>query len=117
VLIGGGESMEGEVWAGRVDHLGGKVVQQICGGVEPFYPVASRNRSLKEQGAQHIINGVDDALSFTVLLRSVGTRHLHKYPFGGEECMRGGVIELSAIVALDNVDVAAKLCGDISGKI
>jgi hypothetical protein len=41
VLIGGGDSMEGEVWAGRADHLGGEVVQQICGIVEPFYPVAS----------------------------------------------------------------------------
>jgi hypothetical protein len=28
--------------------------------------------------------------------------------------MRGGVIELMAIVALDDFDGAAKLCGDIS---
>jgi hypothetical protein len=27
VLIGGGDSMEGEVWVGRADHLGGEVVQ------------------------------------------------------------------------------------------
>jgi hypothetical protein len=47
VLIGGGASMEGEVWAGCVDRLGGEVIQQICGGVEPFYPVASLNRILK----------------------------------------------------------------------
>jgi hypothetical protein len=47
VFIGGGDSMEGEVWTGRVDRLGREVIQQICGGVEPFYPVASRNRSLK----------------------------------------------------------------------
>jgi hypothetical protein len=42
--------MEGEVWAGRGDRLGGEAVQQICGGVEPFYPVASWNRSMKKQG-------------------------------------------------------------------
>jgi hypothetical protein len=48
VLIGGGNSMEGKVWTGRADRLGGEAVQQICGGVEPFYPVASRNRSLKK---------------------------------------------------------------------
>jgi hypothetical protein len=48
VLIGGGDSMEGEVWTDYTDHLGGEVIQQICGGVEPFYPVASRNRSLKK---------------------------------------------------------------------
>jgi hypothetical protein len=41
VLIGGGNSMEGEVWAGHADHLGGEVVQQICGGVKPFYLVVS----------------------------------------------------------------------------
>jgi hypothetical protein len=39
-------SMEGKVWAGRADRFSGEVVQQICGVVEPFYLVASRNRSL-----------------------------------------------------------------------
>jgi hypothetical protein len=74
VLIGGGDSMEGEVWTGCADCLGGEVVQQICGVVEPFYLVASHNRSLKKQGTQHIIDGAKDALGFTVLRRSVGTR-------------------------------------------
>jgi hypothetical protein len=49
VLIGWGDSMEGEVWTGRADRLGGEAVQQICGGVEPFYPVVSRNRRLKNR--------------------------------------------------------------------
>jgi hypothetical protein len=75
VLIGGENSMDGEVWAGHVDHLGGEVVQQICGGVEPFYPVASRNKSLKKEGAQYVIDGAEDALGFIVLQRSVGIRH------------------------------------------
>jgi hypothetical protein len=65
---------------------------------------------------QHIINGAEDALGFTVLRRSVGKRHPQKYPFGGEECARGGVIKLMTIVALDGFDGAAKLCGDISKK-
>jgi hypothetical protein len=39
VLIGGGDSMEGEVWTGRVDRLSEEVIEQICGGVEPFYLV------------------------------------------------------------------------------
>jgi hypothetical protein len=43
VLIGWGDSMEGEVWVSCVDHLAGEAVQQICGGVESFYLVASRN--------------------------------------------------------------------------
>jgi hypothetical protein len=75
VLIGGGDSIEDEVWAGRVDRLGGEAVQQIFGCVEPFYPVVSQNRSLKIQGTQHIIDGAEDVLGFTVLWRSVGIRH------------------------------------------
>jgi hypothetical protein len=47
--------MEDEVWTGHVDRLGGEAVQQIRSSVEPFYPVASRNRSPKKQGTQHII--------------------------------------------------------------
>jgi hypothetical protein len=117
VLIGGGDSMEGEVWTGRTDRLGGEAVQQICCGVEPFYPIASQNRSLKEQGTQHIIDGAKDTFGFTILRRSVGTRHPQKYPFGGKEYTRGGVIELTTIVALYCFDGAAKLCGDINEKM
>jgi hypothetical protein len=117
MLIGGGDSMEAKVWASHADRLGGETVQQICGSVEPFYPVASRNRRLKKQGAQHIIDGTDDTFGFTVLQRSVGTRHPQKCPFSGEECARGCVIELTAVVALDGFDGATKLCGDISEKI
>jgi hypothetical protein len=51
-------------------------------------------------------------LDFTILRGSVATRHPQKYPVGGEECTRGGVIELMTIVALDDFDGAAKLCGD-----
>jgi hypothetical protein len=32
--------MEGKVWAGHADHIGGEAVQQICDSVEPFYPIA-----------------------------------------------------------------------------
>jgi hypothetical protein len=106
--------MEGKVCVGHVDRLGGEAVKQICGGVVPFYPVASQNRSLKKQRMQHIIDSVKDVVGFTILRRSVGTRHLQKYHFGGEECMREGVIKLIAIVALDGFDGAAKLCVDIS---
>jgi hypothetical protein len=58
-------------WRGKyglgAGHLGGEAVQQICGGVKLFYPIASRNRSPKKQGAQYIIDGVEVVLSFTVL--------------------------------------------------
>jgi hypothetical protein len=82
--------------------------------VEPFYPVASQNRRLKKQGTHHIIDGAKDTLGFTVLQRSVGTRHPQKDPFGGKEFVRGSIIKLTTIVAMDNFDGATKLCGDVS---
>jgi hypothetical protein len=75
VVIGGGDSMEGDIWTGPADRLGGEMVHQICGSVKPFYPVVSRNGSLRVQGAQHIINGKKNALGFTVMWRSVWIKH------------------------------------------
>jgi hypothetical protein len=56
---------------------------------------------------------MEDALGFTVLRRSVGTRHPYKHIFVGEECTRGDVIELMTIVALDGFDGATKQYRDI----
>jgi hypothetical protein len=44
--------------------------------MEPFCPVVSQNRSLKEQGAHHIINGAKNTLDFTILQRSEWIRHM-----------------------------------------
>jgi hypothetical protein len=117
VLIGGGDTVESDIGAGCADHFAGKMVQQICGSVEPFYPVASRKRTLKEQGVNHVINGAKSTLDFTILRRSVGAGHPQNHPMSGEECSRGGVVELPAVVAMDNFDGAAKLCGDKGEKI
>jgi hypothetical protein len=112
VLIGGSDTVESDRRVGCVDHFAGKVVQQIYDSVEPFYPVVSQERSLKEQGANHVINGAESTLDFTVLWRSVGAGHPQNHPMSGEECSRGGIVELLAVVALDRFDGAAKLCGD-----
>jgi hypothetical protein len=117
VLIGGGDTVESDIGARCADHFAGKMVQQICGSVEPFYPVVSRKRSLEEQGANHVINGEDSTLGFTVLWRSVGAGHPQNHPTNDEECSRGGVVELPVVVVLDNFDGAAKLCGDKGEKI
>jgi hypothetical protein len=60
------------------------MVQLICGSVEPFYPVASCERSLKEQGVNHVIYGAESTLGFTVLQRSVGAGHPQIHPMSGE---------------------------------
>jgi hypothetical protein len=80
--------------------------------VEPFYPVASWERSLKEQGGNHVINGAKGTFDFTILWRSVGARHTQNHPMSGEEFLRGGIVELMVVVALNNFNGEAKLCGD-----
>jgi hypothetical protein len=80
VLIGGGDTVESDIGVGCADRFAGKTVQYICGSVEPFYPVASRGKSLKEQGANHVINGAESTLGFTILRRSIGAGHPQKPP-------------------------------------
>jgi hypothetical protein len=117
VLIWGGGIVEGDIWTSHSDRLAGEAIQQICGGVKPFYTIVSQNRSLKKQGAHHIINGAENVLGFTILWRSVWATHPQNHPISGEEYARGSVVELTTIVTLDDFDGAAKLCGDISEKI
>jgi hypothetical protein len=85
--------------------------------VEPIYRVANWERSLKKQGANHIIYGVKSTLGFTVLRRGIGAGRPQNHPMSGEECSRGGVAELMVVVALNNFDDAAKLCEDKGEKI
>jgi hypothetical protein len=59
---------------------------------------------------------VENALKFTVQWRSVWTIHSQNHLISGKECVRRSVVELTVIVALDNFDGAANLCGDISKK-
>jgi hypothetical protein len=117
VLIGGDDTVESDIRVGFMDCLARKMVQQIHGSVEPIYPVANWERSLKEKGVNHIIYGAKSTLGFTILRRGVGVGHPQNHPMSGEEYSRGGVIELTTIVALNNFDGAAKLCGDKDKKI
>jgi hypothetical protein len=117
VLIGGGDTVESDIWAGFTDCLVEKTVQQIRGSVEPIYPIANWERCLKEQEVNHIIYGVKSTLGFTVLRRVVGAGYPQNHPMSGKECLRGGIVELTIVVALNNFDGAAKLCGDKGKKI
>jgi hypothetical protein len=47
--------MEDEVQTGHADRLGGEVIQHISSGVEPFYLVASRNKSLKSRECRMLL--------------------------------------------------------------
>jgi hypothetical protein len=65
----------------------------------------------------YIIYGANSTIGFTVLRRGVGAGYPQHHPMSGEECSRGGIVELMAIVALNNFDGTAKLCGDQRKKI
>jgi hypothetical protein len=67
VLIGWGDTVESDIRGGFMDRLARKTVQQIRGSVEPIYPIMKWERSIKEQGANHIIYGAKSTLSFTIL--------------------------------------------------
>jgi hypothetical protein len=69
--------MEGEVWTGRADRLGGKAVQQICGSVESSYPVASHNRSKKSR-EHNILLMVQRMRSALPLYGEVYGQDIHK---------------------------------------
>jgi hypothetical protein len=60
----------------------------------------------------NVIYSAKSTLNFTVLRRSVGEGHPQNHPMSGEECSRADIIELTAVVALNSFDGAAKLCGD-----
>jgi hypothetical protein len=84
--------------------------------VESVYPVVSWHRGLKQQGVDHVIDGVKSALGFTILWRGIWTRHPQDDPTGGKECAGGGVVEHTVVVTLDGFDGASKLRGNKGKK-
>jgi hypothetical protein len=80
--------------------------------VEPFYPVASQHRCLKQQGADHIIDGTKSTLGFTVLWRGGWAGHPQDDPTRDKECVGGSIVKLTVVIILDSFDGAVKLCGN-----
>ena len=69
------------------------------------------------KGTQSVIDGTKGTLCFTILLGGVWTRHAEGNTVGEEERAGLGIVEFTAIVALDALDGGAKLCANISKKI
>lgn len=82
--------------------------------MDALSPVASRNRSLKEQRTHGIVSGANHALSLT-LLRGVGAGHAELDSIRGEG--PGGAIKLAAFVTLDNLNGATKQSGNPSDEV
>jgi hypothetical protein len=112
VLIWGCGIVKSNIRVGGVDCLARKAIQQVHNSVECFNPVASRHRGLKQQRAEHIIDGAKRTLDIIILWRCVWVGHPQDNPTGGKECTGGGIVELTTIVTLDSFDGAVKLRGN-----
>jgi hypothetical protein len=91
-------------------------IEKICGSVEGVSLIDRWKATLKEQSAKNVVDGAKDVLCFTILLIGVGARHAEDYTMGEEERAGRGVIELTAIVALNNLDRRTKMCVHTSKK-
>jgi hypothetical protein len=111
VVIGGGCVIQGEVGSRVAHRLGGKMVEEVGGGVQGLCPVAGRERRLEEKAADHVGGGANHALCPAVLGGGVGARETQLNATGEEELPRGMVVKLAAVVALQCTDRASELCG------
>jgi len=85
--------------------------------VKSLDPVNQWEASLKQEGAQDIIDGAKGSFCPAILLRSVWTRHVKCGTLREKERAAGGIVKFSAIIALNALDGGAKLRVDISKKI
>ena len=81
----------------------------MCSSVESLNPEGRGSRRLKQKGADNVISGTDDTLSFTVLGVGVRAAHVQVNAMSQEERAGAGVVELAAIVALNCLDCCAEL--------
>jgi len=117
VVVGGHGAKEGSVWCGEPERLGGQNVEKVGGCLQSFDPVGGWKGGLKQKAAHNIVEGTNEALSFTVLRRGVGTRHAEMHAVGEEERARAGVVKLLAVVALDCLHSRAKLSSQVGKKV
>jgi hypothetical protein len=71
---------------------------------------------MEQEGANDIVCGVDNAFSFTILWRGVGTRHAQVHAVGEEERVGPVIIEFADVIPLDPLDVDTELGANISKK-
>jgi hypothetical protein len=86
-------------------------------GGEGVGPVRGGHRRLKKECADDVVGGAEDALSLSILLRGVGTRHAKRDTVSEEEGAGDRIVKLATIVTLDRFDVAPKLSTSICKEI
>ena len=117
VVIRGWRPVEHHVWGGEVECLGGKnVKEEGCGG-KSLNPIGWGDTGLKQEGTNNIIDGTNNAFSFTVLRRGIRTGHPELDAVGEEEGMGSMIVELASIIALNTLNGDTKLRSHIGKEI
>jgi len=111
VTVAGRGTEKSVVWCGGRGSRGGQAVEEIGGGVEALSPEASGKRGLYQKGVHDIVCGANHAFSLAVLRGGVGARHAQLDTTREEEGASGGVIKLTPIVTLHDLDGEAELGG------
>lgn len=88
--------------------------KQICGSLKALNLVVWWKVGLYQQNAEDIVNSTNDMLNFTILWQGVRIGHSKDHNLNGQEKLHGRVIELIPIIALNDLNGAAKLTGDIN---
>jgi hypothetical protein len=91
-------------------RLQGEAIE-MCSGVQGLCLVAGRVRHLKEEAADLVGGGANDAFCSDVLGRGVRARETQLNAVG-EEGARGVVVKLSVVIALKGTNRATELGGD-----
>jgi hypothetical protein len=101
--------MQNKVWGGKLQCLGGVPVKEIGCGMKSFYPISGRDTGLEHEGSHDVVGGMNYALGFAILLRSVWTRHAECNAVGKKESASSDVIKFSTIVTLHTFDSGGEL--------
>jgi hypothetical protein len=88
-----------------------KTVKKVGDSVKALCPEARGQGCLDQKSAHDIVCGLNHALCLVVLWGSIRTRHTQLNTSGEKKGARGGVIELTTVVALDGLNGEAKLSG------
>jgi hypothetical protein len=89
----------------------------MCGSVQGLYPVAGRGKRVEEKTMDHIGGGANGAFGPVVLGRGVGARETQLDAMGKEKGERGVVVELAAIITLQDTIRVTKLGGYLGEEV
>jgi hypothetical protein len=82
VGVGWWMPVEDIVGSGKLKCFRGVAIEEVGGSVESFHPVGRGKVGLEMEGANDVVDGAQNTLSFAILLRGVGARHAENNTMG-----------------------------------